>query len=155
MVSLRDFRFDFTHVAICFLYSGSHTGARIFDRYEESLTHYGLSDKVSYVITDNAANMKSAFKASFPTGDGTSEMTLDDIDEEMTWVDNTDTSVEIIETERLACFAHTLQHTVMDGLKEVKPLGAAISQCTAVSNHLHRSTSFKVGFAPVQHLLHK
>ena len=48
----------------CFL--GSHTGESIGLAFEQALEEYEIKDKVTYVVTDNAANMRAAFKTRFP-----------------------------------------------------------------------------------------
>lgn len=110
------------------------------------MTSYNLGNKVSYVLTDNAANMKAAFAVRFPdsefAGEGLGEM--DESDEDEFLAENQDLSVDLIEAERLSCFAHSLQLAVGDGLKETKAVSAALSKAVSVSSLLHRSTSYKV-----------
>ena len=49
----------------CHRFSGSHTGDRIASEFESILDIYQIKQKVDHVITDNAANMKSAMTPSF------------------------------------------------------------------------------------------
>ena len=58
--------------------------------------------------------------------------------------DNTDDSVDLIEAERIACFAHLLQLAVGDGMKETKSVSTALSKAVSASKILHRSTAYKV-----------
>lgn len=60
------------------------------------------------------------------------------------WQDNEDTSVDLINTERISCFAHTLQLVVGDALKDTKAISLAVAKATKVSSMLHKSTSYKV-----------
>ena len=104
---------------------------------------YDLSDKISYIVTDNASNMKAAFAVSFPTSEQDAEV-LEPPENEDLWNECTDTSVTRIETTRVSCFAHTLQLTVGDGLKESKAISGALSRAVSVSSTIHKSTSYKV-----------
>ena len=53
----------------CQRFSGSHTGTIIAAAFDDILETYDLSNKVEYILTDNASNMKSAFKVHFPAED--------------------------------------------------------------------------------------
>ena len=50
----------------CKRFKGKHTGERIASAFEEITEEYGIRQKISYILTDNAANMKCAFKVQFP-----------------------------------------------------------------------------------------
>lgn len=110
------------------------------------MSYYQISDKVSYIVTDNAANMKKAFRASFPLEQQSTDDIEDDTDSDDLW--NHDDSADVVdyERERLSCFAHSLQLTVADGLKETKAVSGALSKAVSISSILHRSTSYKVSF---------
>ena len=140
-----------TYVNVFFPFlTGSHIGEHIHDKYEEVITYYGLINKVSYIVTDNAASMRAAFRVAFPDVRVPAEETNSDADESSDadlFHVNQDKSVEAIEGERISCFAHSLQLTVGDGLKETKVISPAMSKCVAVSNHLHRSTAYKVSLS--------
>lgn len=116
-------------------FTGSHTGGRIYDKFEEVLDLYEINGKVSFIITDNASNMKAAFPL---------ERDDDQEETEEFWIPNEDTSIDLIRAERISCFAHSLQLVVGDGLKETRAISHAISKAAKVSNLLHRSTSYKV-----------
>ena len=92
-----------------FFYPGSHTGGRIRAKYEDVITQYQLTGKVSHIVTDNASNMKSPFAVQFPATVDEQESLEDsgseDIDQ---WLDGGDLSVDDIEVQRLSCFAHIL-----------------------------------------------
>ena len=57
----------------CQRFSGSHTGTRIAAAFDNILETYNLINKVEYILTDNASNMKSAFKVNFPAEDDVAE----------------------------------------------------------------------------------
>uniref|UniRef100_A0A3Q1CK49 HAT C-terminal dimerisation domain-containing protein n=1 Tax=Amphiprion ocellaris TaxID=80972 RepID=A0A3Q1CK49_AMPOC len=46
----------------CMRFTGRHGWERIASAFEEITEEYGIRQKISYIITDNAANMKCAFK---------------------------------------------------------------------------------------------
>lgn len=103
--------------------------------------------------------MKRAFTVSFPTtqGEEQSNQPEDDIEDllepalcaEELW-ETRDDREEIIEmidlaaTQRLSCFAHTLQLVIADALKIAKGLNLVISKVKSISSLLHQSSSMKV-----------
>lgn len=138
--------------------AGNHTGQRIRDLYDTIISDYNLVGKVSYIVTDNASNMKAAFKVSFPQSESSTSTQLpesdgedDDEDEscdsensEPDWLDNGDSSINEIKASRISCFAHSLQLAILKGLSETKSANSALARATRVSNTLHRSCSYKV-----------
>ena len=110
------------------------------------MTTFGIGDKVSYVITDDASNMESAFSVKFPSESNSVSNSAEEhpCGNEDLMEDNTDDSVDLIETERIACFAHLLQLAVGDVIKGTKSVSTALSKAVSVSNILHRSTAYKV-----------
>ena len=55
-MKLQSFLLDFAH------FTGRHTGDNLADHCAKVIQRYHLSDKVIFLITDNAANMVSAFR---------------------------------------------------------------------------------------------
>ena len=53
----------------CKRFLGSHTGERISTSFDDMMDEYSIRNKVDYIVTDNASNMKCAFKVSDQTGD--------------------------------------------------------------------------------------
>lgn len=124
---------------------GSHTGERIYDKFNDVLTSYAIGGKVTYIVTDNASNMKAAFNVRMPGVDDHETDVVEGDDEDL-WCDNQDTSVELIKEERISCFAHTLQLVVRDGLKEAQSINSALAKATKLSTFLHKSGSYKVSY---------
>ena len=129
---------------------GSHTGESIRLAFEQALEEFEIKDKVSYVVTDNAANMRAAFKTRFPcveteADDDQLGEVDDDIFQGLSEADELDiqAAVENTTRQRISCFAHSLQLVVADGLKEAKNLSAPLSKASRLSTLLHRSTIFK------------
>jgi len=114
-------------------FKGSHTGVRIAAEIDRIIEKSKLNGKVVHLVTDNASNMKKAaevFRA-FQIADDDDEIEdeADDdgtVDDDTVWDDldaddriNVDQSLNKCCTSRLACFAHTLQLTVKDGLDKI------------------------------------
>ncbi|XDV31501.1 hypothetical protein PO909_002492 [Leuciscus waleckii] len=130
----------------CRRFTGRHSGERISAAFEEILEEYGITQKVCYIIADNAANMKCAFKVQMPLQQASDTESENDLDDEELW-ENTDEDTELgLSGERLSCFAHSLQLVVSDGMKEVKSFSLAIAKASFFSTLLHTSSAFKDTF---------
>ncbi|XP_038054668.1 zinc finger BED domain-containing protein 6-like [Patiria miniata] len=147
----------------CERFHGSHTGERISTAFETLIDEFHIKNKISFIVKDNAANMKKAFKASFPQNLDESDDLTDpvdveefeqiDLDDESLWEEMDEVEADIINvalesnsTQRLACFAHTLQLVVGKGLKETRGMSNAIAKACKMASTLHRSTIFKERF---------
>ena len=150
-----------TYTLACCRFVGSHTGERISQQFNKVMEDYKVKQKLDFVITDNASNMKKAFTVSFPSSVGTSEdenadetgpeteSSLDtsiDLDDDTVWSSLDDLEQEEMDSNlsnaarggRLSCFAHTLQLCIGDGLSETKGIKIAAiiiytCQCTTLS----------------------
>ena len=91
---------------------------------------------MSFIITDNAANMKKAFAVTFPDHESAA------FDDEDIWED-VETSADL-GYERLSCFAHSLQLVIADGLKHSRVMSSALAKVSRLATLLHSSTSLKV-----------
>ncbi|XP_037539816.1 zinc finger BED domain-containing protein 6-like [Nematolebias whitei] len=132
----------------CRRFTGRHTGEHIASAFEEITEEYGIHDKISYIITDNAANMKCAFKVHMPQSDD-SESEEEHLDDEHLWEDinsQEDTELPWSSGARLSCFAHSLQLVVNDGMKEVKAISHTIAKTSRFTTLLHSSSQFKDKF---------
>ena len=148
----------------CKRFSGSHTGTRIAAAFDDILETYVISNKVEYILTDNASNMKSAFKVNFPAeDDDDDDDDVDDdgddaasviqsqaLDDESIWEtldsEEEDEIRDVLDSnckKRLSCFAHSLQLVIGDGLKETKGVTKTIKKSNKLSTSLHRSTVLK------------
>ena len=118
-------------------FEGSHTGSRIADALESTISQFGIQQKIQTVITDNAANMKNALSVFLESSDS-SDTTLDD---PALWEDESGSeAVEVLgdDTEHLACFAHSLQLVVHDGLSSISGFHqAVISKCSKLASLTH------------------
>ena len=50
----------------CKRFSGRHAVQHIASTFESELQSAGIKDKIEYLVTDNAANMRSAILTAFP-----------------------------------------------------------------------------------------
>ncbi|XP_042166334.1 uncharacterized protein LOC121841511 [Oncorhynchus tshawytscha] len=50
----------------CDCFKGPHTAERICEQFEAICGEYSIKDKLDYIISDNAANMRKAFTVCFP-----------------------------------------------------------------------------------------
>ena len=109
--------------------------------FEETIAPYDLTHKISAIVTDNAANMVKAF--SLPGMEILDEADSDDDDPEgndITQPIVTD-HFDQLPYEQIGCFAHTLQLTVKDGLKDAGHLKTVIAKVTSLVAHVRRSCS--------------
>ncbi|KAK9952779.1 hypothetical protein ABG768_018586 [Culter alburnus] len=110
-------------------FTGRHTGEQIASAFEEIPDEYGIRQKISYIVTDNAANMKCAFKVHMP------QQQADD-PEKLPWSSG----------ERLSCFAHSLQLVINDGMEEVRAISRTIAKTSRFTTLLHSSSQFRDKF---------
>nr|XP_055032707.1 uncharacterized protein LOC129421310 [Misgurnus anguillicaudatus] len=135
----------------CRRFCGRHSGDNIAMAFDKIIDEYNIASKVRYIITDNAANMKCAFKVKLPQeeqhsdGSDAEEENLDDegLWEDVTWEDET---IMVGTRQRLSCFPHTLKLVVHDEMKEAKSFSLALAKMSKLTSLLHRSTTFKERF---------
>ena len=126
----------------CKPFSGRHTAENISAQFEETLTVFDISTKVSHVVSDSASNMRSAISLPGYVQETVEDLVGDDIS------DNEDSEIEtdIVENifaflpEHDPCFAHTLQLVVKDGLKEAGALTKVIAKASKVVTYVRKST---------------
>ena len=135
----------------CNRFSGRHTGQRIASTFESELQSAGIKDKIKYIVTDNAANMRSAF-STFP------EERSEQLDPESVFQDenpnlddflNLNSEIEadfqesldgyVAAKTRRSCFVHSLQLVVRDGLTEAMVLSKAVAKASRLPSLLHKS----------------
>ena len=137
----------------CQQFIGSHTGQNIATALEDMIEEFKIKNKVSHVVTDNAANMTAAFNTKFPALEDNSfcAESIEDLDsEDEEWISldeheewEINIVIENLVKTRISCFAHTLQLVVGDGLKETKCASRAVAKASRISTLLHRSTVFE------------
>lgn len=143
-------------------FRGSHTGVRIAEEIEKAISENRLESKVSYITTDNASNMKRAFSVLLELQDDcvdeVDEADEGVLDDDSLWLDIGDddsTAVnDVIDkhcTLRLACFCHTLQLVIKDGLLKLNsaPVRCLTGKCSKLCNLVHQSALFRDAFESV------
>lgn len=132
----------------CDRFTGSHTGQRINDAFEEICAYFYIKHKIDYIICDNASNMKKAFTVCFPSendDEGLENSNLwEDLSEE--YQDDKETIRSSCQQQWLQCFAHSLQLVMRDALKETKVLSSAITKVTKFYSLLHSTSGLKEAF---------
>lgn len=134
--------------------TGTHSGANIEIWFKQIIEEYGITSKLYRVSTDNAKNMIAGFDFSLPGFEKTKLSTIEsessgsenesNIDEEHE-TDFNDSITEFCaimfenKTKRLACFNHTLQLTVLDGIKASKSIKKALSKAQNIANLSHQN----------------
>ncbi|XP_065679735.1 uncharacterized protein LOC136094083 [Hydra vulgaris] len=147
---LQNFFFGFRPV------KGRHNGQLIADELNNIIEQNQIRTKLGCVVTDNASNMKKAF-------DVLSELQANEsedesrhiviVDDEEMWNDLheedqliVNEAIEQHATERLACYAHSLQLCVKDGLTHLKTANSLLAKCSKLANLTHQSTLFRGNF---------
>lgn len=154
-----------SYLLSCNRFTGSHTGEKISTAFEAICDEYAIKNKIDYILSDNASNMKRAFTVCFPENDadsddgseGGDDGDNDDLDDGSLWEELDEDVQQDIDSvltrncrkQRLQCFIHTLQLVVSDGLKETKTLRLAMGKAKKLSTLLHTSCTFKEAFENV------
>jgi hypothetical protein len=95
--------------------------------------------------------MKAAFRLSLIERDEQASDEDDDPNLDL-WQDVSEVVLpDTVTAERISCFAHSLQLSVRDGIKDRKSYGAAIAKVSKLSSLLHSKTSFQVIRANIWH----
>lgn len=116
--------------------------------FECCAEEYLIKNKINFVITDNASNMRKAFQARFLAEE---DEAAEPEPEDEIWQDLTPEDQEAVNAtldenckmQRLSCFTHSLQLVIKDGLKEASGLSGTLSKLSRAANLLHSGTSFK------------
>lgn len=137
-----------TYLLACRRFKGRHSSENISAAFDEILDEYNISEKVDFIITDNAANMKKAFKVKMADHSDDFEGGSSSDEEDMDGA-QLDTECLLGSRQRLSCFAHSLQLVIGDGMRELKAMSRAISKITKLASLLHTSTVFKDKFESV------
>lgn len=121
---------------------GSPSGENVKEAYSDIITRYGIQSKISFVLIDNAADIKKGFETAFETTDPRV------VDDEMMWEPVDVDSMELPQRPtRLGCFAHSLQLVINDAIQTATSLGPALAKVIRLCNLLHSSASFQVNHA--------
>ena len=131
-------------------FKGSHTEVHIAEEIYKAITDNHLENKVSFIITDNASNMKRACdilkeRQGEVVDELTDEDDEDNLNDETLWKDIEDSEVDIQQiidlhcTLRLSCFAHMLQLVIKDRLSKLNTTAvhSLTAKCSKLCNFVH------------------
>ena len=150
----------------CKEFLGRHTSENIVNNFDEVIETFHLRNKVSHVVSDSASNMTKTFEVILPqfmqqqqqqqqqqenestnsidpaddndiesdAEDGSFDADAEAIDE-----DSTEELLSCI-PDTLACFAHTLQLVIKDGMKNCRQVENAIGKVASIVNSVRKST---------------
>jgi hypothetical protein len=133
-----------SHLLAFKTFGGSHTGDNIAEALDTIITENGIGSKIRSIVTDNASNMRRALTVLLDVDD-TSTVTAIDVDDPSLWDDDIsiDTSSIIMDCQHLACFAHSLQLVVRDGLATLTVARSMTAKCCKLANLVHQSALFR------------
>ena len=128
----------------CKRFTGRHTAENIRQQYEETVASFDIGEKITNIVTDNASNMTKAFVFDLPGFDSAVELESDDDGD--TDDDNTqpeDSCYELLPTiERDACFAHTINLCVSDGLQKAgQHTTRVLAIASKIVSHVRKSVN--------------
>ena len=107
-------------------FHGTHSGQRIAEAMASVVSDSGIQNRIRWVVTYNASNMKKAMSVWF---DISEENPVDDDREYIDDTDDIDGVVTSIAT-RIPCFAHSLQLVVHEGLSALNVMRPALAKCS-------------------------
>ncbi|XP_048867862.1 E3 SUMO-protein ligase ZBED1-like isoform X4 [Brienomyrus brachyistius] len=123
----------------CRRFKGRHSADNICGVYEDILSTYGIKNKVSFIVTDNASNILKAFTLFPPMAvvDDEEEMEQDAVSD--LHVVNIDEEMMYFPPERSPCFVHTLQLVVRDALDQVGSIKNVLDKIQKLVSFCHKS----------------
>jgi hypothetical protein len=135
-------------------FKGSHSGKNIAEAVDKCLSEFNIRDKLRFVVTDNASNMRKAFEVlAALTADDATDPPESVLDDDSLWEgllpseeEHVDATMSRTGVKRLSCFAHSLQLVVKDGVNKLGAGRTLISKCCKIANLLHQSISFREEF---------
>lgn len=130
-------------------FKGSHTGQKIADALETIIAEFGVQTKIRAVVTDNASNMRKALSVLIEAQEVSLNDDGDFVDDASLWEDTSSTEIDAVvgdNVEHIACFAHSLQLVVRDGLTCVNSARSLLAKCCKMANLLHQSALFRSSF---------
>lgn len=143
---------------------GSHTGQRIAEHIHMVIEEFNLDGKVSFVVSDNASNMRKAFdvlkvlqgqedEADDLINQDDDEDEENEIDNENLWQDLDENDAREVSAvlyqnciKRLSCFAHTMQLVVRDGISKLTTATGMLAKISKLASLVHQSALFKSAF---------
>lgn len=112
---------------------GRHTAENIHCWFEEVISGFDISEKVKHIITDSASKVKKAFTTVTLPGyeeDNDEDGDLSDEEDEDDFEPVSISSLGELFFEHHACFSHTLQLVIKDGMKKAGQIQSVIKRCS-------------------------
>ena len=129
---------------ICNRVHGRHTAENIVLWFEEAIADFDVNEKVKHIVTDSGSNIKKTFVTLPGYGNDddndSGEDSSETDDDEQEQFEHVSISLENFSFEHHACFAHTLQLVVKDGMKKVGPINSVLKRCSKLVSFVHKST---------------
>ncbi len=150
-------------------FQGSHTGQRIAETIDHIVEANDLRGKLMHIVTDNAANMRRAITLVNDLVEDSQDNEDEErqsveinnaavLDDESLWENLNEDDEQLVNQatdrnciSRLACFAHSLQLVVKDGLDATggskgQNVKTSMGKCVKMSSLCHQSTHFREEF---------
>ena len=134
-------------------FRGSHTADAIMDRFQSVISEFDIFTKLTFTVTDSAANMIKAF--SLPSFEKIERRNLedeesddddddDDENDDSSITDDPETSQFYDDlrnvSEHSPCFAHTLQLIIKDGFKQANAIVKVLKKASSIVSFVKKST---------------
>lgn len=125
----------------------SHTAEAITEEFQKAMASFEISSKVSFTVTDSAANMLKAFSllgfeklSNEESTDSENDCGDSSLDNELLFADRDEIYEDLSEvSQHIRCFAHTLQLVIKDGFKQAGSSNKVLSKVSALVSHVRRS----------------
>ena len=141
-------------------FDGSHTGAHIVEAMTATIEEFGLDEKVTYIVSDNASNMRNAFAVMNTVQDIREQNDNNDQDDHEFACDDDDLWQDLPEEDKqhvqpvlerhcithLSCFAHSIQLVVRDGIAKLPMATSVLAKVSKLANIVHQSALFRASF---------
>ncbi|CAF0828407.1 unnamed protein product [Adineta ricciae] len=125
-------------------------GRSVLDRLD-------INDKVYQIVTDNASAMIKAYKFGLTVNDDANEddtKSFPDVRDLSD--DNNDVYIRDNPSDvRLACFAHTMQLCIRDGLKNATYIPKVLGNCKVIAKFAHKSSKIADLLEPLNKNIYK
>ena len=131
-------------------FRGSHTGEAIKEEFQKAMASFEVSSRVSFTVTNSAANMLKAFSLpgleilsiedSSDSEDECGDTTYSSLEDKLLLEDRDEIYEDLCEiSQHVHCFAQTLQHVIKDGFKQAGSINKVFSKVSVIVSHVKKS----------------
>uniref|UniRef100_A0A8C7ME78 HAT C-terminal dimerisation domain-containing protein n=1 Tax=Oncorhynchus kisutch TaxID=8019 RepID=A0A8C7ME78_ONCKI len=133
-----------SNLLACDRFKGPHTAKIICKQFEAICGEYSIKDKLDYIISDNAANMRKTFTVCFPIEQEDEVLEKDHLDDPELWNDLTLEDQQTVD----AAIAKNSTCIVLPTLSSwwCEVMTPSLSKLSKICSLLHTSTTFKEVF---------